>query len=381
MSTSVLDEKKTTHRVDVVPLVLTKHPDADLLSVAEVDGWQCVTNTAQWAGHDRAAFVQPDTLVDVTKPEFAFLAPKARDGWYRVRAMKLRGVKSFGLLVPAPPGVGIGDDVSDLLGTRHYEPEHHKRHGSNGGALGGVSMDGQPADPPPILTTKYDLEPGRKFGKRVFTPGEQVVVHEKIHGANARYVCCDGVMYCGSRTEWKREFPDFTHLSVESLMNDGKTEEQAKRILDGILSKPRQKNIWWQALDATPELRAFCEANPDVMVFGEVYGAVQSLAYGCKKGEVRFTAFDLLANGRWANYDEYRDKAAKFNLPWAPLVGDGPTPFDFDAVCEMAEGKTLMTGADHIREGVVVRPVKERSQLPVGRVVLKWVGAGYLEKA
>lgn len=55
-------------------------------------------------------------------------------------------------------------------------------------------------------------------------------------------------------------------------------------------------------------------------------------------------------------------------------------PYDFDRVCALAEGKSVVPGAKHVREGVVVRPVKERQHRNTGRVVLKWVGVGYLDR-
>ena len=38
------------HRVEVVPVVLEQHPNADKLSIVKVRGWQCVVATSDWAG-------------------------------------------------------------------------------------------------------------------------------------------------------------------------------------------------------------------------------------------------------------------------------------------------------------------------------------------
>src|SRR4051812_4222851 len=122
---------KSTHKVEVVPVRLEKHPNADRLSVVRVFGYQVCTPTAEWLdrpaidaeGARLGAYVPPDSLVPVSRPEFAFLADKARqDGMARIKAQKLRGVVSFGLLVAAPAGARVGDDVAGLLGVEHYEP-------------------------------------------------------------------------------------------------------------------------------------------------------------------------------------------------------------------------------------------------------------------
>ena len=381
-----VEEKKSTHKVEVVRVNLEDIPGSDFVGLARVHGYTCVTNKEQWRGTDLlAAYLPPDSLVDVARPEFSFLARDAKaDGKARIKAKRLRGVLSFGLLVPAPEGSAVGDDVSELLGVEHYDPAVRTQNANRGGLF----MGGEAATAPDVYCVKYDLEAGRRYAKQLFEPGEPVVISEKIHGANARYVFHDGRMHCGSRTEWKKEYPDYGHVTVESLAATGKVDEaRAKEIVERLRDSPKTKNLWWQALDRTPALREFCERNPGTVVYGEVYGAVQDLNYGRQKGEVSFAAFDLMRDGRFLDYPESQELAHE-SLPWVPVLSAGypghefyAEPFDFDRVCELAEGKTLVPGADHVREGVVVRPVRERRDDRLGRVVLKWVSAGYLERA
>lgn len=154
--------------------------------------------------------------------------------------------------------------------------------------------------------------------------------------------------HCGSRTEWKQE---------------------------GV-GQP------WAALAATPSLREFCEAHPEYIVYGEIIGQ-QSLKYGVKPGEVRFVAFDLLEHttGQWVNAARARFMASdQFNVPWVPVI-EYEMPFDFEKVCALAEGRTLVVGANHVREGCVVRPLRERTDPRLGRVILKVVGSGTTKTA
>lgn len=381
---------KSTHRVEVVPVRLEPIPGADKVALARVHGYTCVTARDQWADGALGAYVPPDSLVDPARPEFAFLARDARgDGLVRIKAKKLRGVLSFGLLVPAPPGSRAGDDVAARLGVTHYEPPVKGFGGVPGTSLGGEECAGPPLGHVPT----YDVEAFRRYAHEVFTPGEPVVVTEKIHGANARYTFCGGRMYCGSRTAWKREYPSYDHLSPEDIaarfraadaaLEAAAALRRAEALVADLKARPRQKNLWWQALDRTPDLRAFCEAHPGVVVYGEVYGAVQDLAYGHKAGEVSFAAFDLWADGRWASWLEARAMTAGTGLPWVPVLpaADGYPAFHFDALCAMAEGQSTVPGADHVREGVVVRPPVERRDDRIGRVQLKIVGCGYLERS
>jgi len=49
-----------------------------------------------------------------------------------------------------------------------------------------------------------------------------------------------------------------------------------------------------------------------------------------------------------------------------------------DAIRNVSGGRTTFAGADHIREGVVVRPVRERADPKIGRVILKYLSDEYL---
>ena len=323
----------STHKVEVVEVHTSRHPNGDRLEVVDVfGGYPCCVAKGQFHDGDLAAYIPPDSVVDVTRPEFAFLAKGTKTS-HRVRCVKLRGVQSYGLLMKAPEGANVGDDVAEHFGVQHYEPE-----------MRGACTGGEAESAPDRLAhlSRYDVDSMRRYAK-VFQPGEEVCVTEKIHGANSRYCFWDGRMWCGSRSQWKRQEPD---------------------------------SLWWRAL--TPEMEAFCMACPGVVLYGEVYGNVQCLKYGLGNG-VTFAAFDVLnLDGTFVDASETRLLLADNFVKQVPLVGC--VPFDFDTICALAEGPSLVPGADHIREGVVVKPMVERFHQAVGRVILKVVGAGYLEK-
>lgn len=320
---------ESTHRVEVVRLEsVTPHPNADALDLVTVWGYPACVRRGDFKPGDLIAYVPPDSVVDTTRPEFSFLGTHTR-----IKAKRLRGWLSMGLVIPAPPGAVEGDDVAGQLGITHYEPPAPDEAGAEAG-------------PPPLsgYVAKFDVEAMRRYTD-LFTPGEPVQITEKLHGGSARFVWANGRMHCGSRTEWKAEGA----------------------------GQP------WRALAATPGLRPFCEAHPEFVVYGEIIGS-QSLKYGIKPGEVRFAAFDLLnhATGLWVDGAAARELAS--DIPWAPVV-EHEMPFGFERVCELAEGRTLIAGANHVREGIVARPVKERTDPRLGRVILKVVGVGYYEKS
>ena len=143
--------------------------------------------------------------------------------------------------------------------------------------------------------------------------------------------------------------------------------------------KEDASSVWWRALKGHPEIKEFCKNNPDIVVFGEVYGQVQKgFEYDQKPGGIGIRVFDLYQNGKWINVDEARTIGA--DLPWVPLIAHN-VPFDMKEVLELAEGTSTIEGAreDHIREGVVIKPMIERTDPKIGRVQLKVLGFGYLE--
>lgn len=177
----------STHKVEVVRVgPVEKHPNADKLGLFQVWGYTCVT--ALDGGHkegDLVAFIEPDYVVPLDRPEFSFLTDS------RIRARRLRGIWSQGLCVPAPEGAAEGDDVMAQLGIIRYEPKvRYTRYGG----IKGESLDAEKAHESLRWLPKYDLENLRKF-HYVFEPGELVYASEKIHGcvpANARITMADG---------------------------------------------------------------------------------------------------------------------------------------------------------------------------------------------
>lgn len=112
------------------------------------------------------------------------------------------------------------------------------------------------------------------------------------------------------------------------------------------------------------------------MLYGEVFGNVQSLRYGATPRDVFFRAFDVLRHGVWREWDDWTQHVPASGR--VPVVFGGP--YSFDLLVKISDGKSLIPGADHMREGIVVRPIPERNHEHLGRVHLKLVSNSYLEK-
>lgn len=313
------------------------HANAERLEIVPVGGWQAVVKKGQFKAGDRAIYIEPDYSVPTGRDEFSFLAKPGKDR-HRLKAVRLRGELSYGLLIPVPADLSaepVGANVMEKLDVIRWEPE-----------IKLTMADDLPQDQwPQTFAPKFDVESYEKF-PHVIEDGEIVCVTEKVHGANARYTFVNGVFYQGSRQRWL--VPDAGH-------------------------------IWARAVADNPNIRAWCERNPGVVLYGEVYGNVQSLTYGLGKGEVRFIAFAAVDHGRWRNLGDLFFELEDADVPHCPVLYAGK--FDHAIIKEIAERDSRISTAPagHMMEGVVVVPVEERFHGSIGRVAVKHISNRYWE--
>lgn len=372
---------KSTHKCEVVPVKLELHENADSLSIVHIWGFQCVVRTEDWQGITRAAYCQPDTLVDVSRPEFSFLAADAKydqdsntgvGGTYaRVKARKLRGVLSFGLLIPAPADAVIGEDWAERLSVAHWEP---KPKSEGGNAKTGSNEE---AAAPPTYFVNYDVDSLRRY-HNVIADGEPSYVTEKLHGENSRYVWADGVLHCGSHTRWKRAYATKPNvdLIVERMIEKGSPQSAIDNIVARFDRWEPELNKWHRLAQENPSIAAFCEANPGYVLYGELYGSVQNLRYGAKPGEIKFAAFDILRpDGTWLSATEFINQCKTYAVPTVPVICLD-FPYNYTRLCEIAEEDSKACPGQ-LMEGVVVKPMIERWDKRMGRVMGKVVSQRY----
>lgn len=328
---------------------LRVHENADSLEIAEVLGWQLVVgkNNGYEEGQTIVYF-PPDTLVPRELAEELGVAKylsevKVEPNFLRVRAAKLRGEISFGMTAPIPEGTSWepGENVSDYFGAKKYEPPLRA---SAGDAVAGH----------PLFVTYTDIENLRNYPE-TFVDGEPIRMTEKIHGTNCRIGLIDGEVMAGSKGLQRK------HPITEGEM---------------------KSNTYWFPY-TIPGVAGLLEdyqkhsSYKQVILFGEVYGSpVQKLNYGLQ-GKIGFRAFDLLIDGKYADPHELDLTCGAYGIETVPTLYEGP--FSLDVVREHADGPTTLD-ADHIREGVVISPLIERTNLRVGRVKMKYLGDKYLMK-
>src|SRR5262249_8286272 len=125
-------------------------------------------------------------------------------------------------------------------------------------------------------------------------------------------------------------------------------------------------------------LSAPCFEGRSVILFGEIYGAgVQDLHYGLSNNRKEFRAFDLSVDSVYLDFDEFCAVCAAHGVPTMPLIYRGP--YDADTIRQHTAGPTLVCEQKQIREGVIIRPVKERfCEELSGRLILKSISDDYV---
>jgi len=143
---------------------------------------------------------------------------------------------------------------------------------------------------------------------------------------------------------------------------------------------PGTGTVWHTALEQNPWIEEWLRKYEGYALYGEVTPTQDRFKYGCKPGEVKFFVFDILTPDKlWVDFNDYADlDLSGMDARRVPFLYLGK--FTKEILDELASGPSMVAGANHIREGVVVKPVKGRSARGLGRVQLKLVSNAFLEK-
>lgn len=370
---------------------LDHHPNADRLELVVIGGYKAVVKKDVHKVGDLILYVPEDTVfknLEIAEKlgVASYLTGKQKN---RVKAVKLRGVLSQGIVIPMSAfdgvirndpfpdpeypdkeewwhpaqliypdypeegyGVSCSEDIIELLQLEKYEEPIP------------IEMAGKIRRWPSFLP-KYDVENiKRPESMAAIQVGEEVVVTEKLHGTNftvaigpgleegeEAFVCSrnNALQESDTNVYWRaaRKF-DLVNC-VQAMVT--KTMQAYNKIVHG---------------DDRPILSA--------SIHGEVVG-VQDLKYGFVNGDIGFYAFDIMINGEFVDYDRFRNICDTLKIPMVPVLYRGP--YDYDTISKLATGQTTFDTGE-VLEGVVVKPVKERTDLYAGRVQFKFINEDYL---
>ena len=303
---------------------------ADRIELASVLGWQCVVNKGQFHPMDLAVYFEIDSFLPI-RPEFEFMRASSyrktdiMGEGFRLKTMRFRGQVSQGLLLPIdqfpeiPSDMGIGTDVTDILGVRKWEIEEKV-------TTGGTVIGTLPIDVPHTDETRVQAEPDL-IGD--FAGLEYYITTKMDGSSHSVSLDEDGFHVTGHNYEYR---------------DDGKSAfyELAKR--DNIEEK----------------LRKYYEDNglKTITVQGEL------CAPGIQQNRLRLTkpewyVFTIRIDGKRVGLKKMQDVCAAMDLQMVPVeeVGaDLPSKYStVEALLERADGEYPKGGK---KEGIVIRPTE-----------------------
>ncbi|GGJ02146.1 RNA ligase (ATP) [Streptomyces brasiliensis] len=347
----------STLRVTAEVLTVHEHPNADALELAQVGLYRAVVAKGAYRTGEAAVYIPEQSVLPAALIEELGLTGRLAGGNAdRVKAVRLRGELSQGIVCrpKALDGVDLAraaadrTDFAELLGITKWVPPIPP------------TMSGE-VEPAPDLLPWVDIENIQRYPD-IFTPGEPVVLTEKLHGSACllTYVAGQGRVYVSSKG-----------FGAKSL---------------ALKEDPR--NLYWRAIRAHGVAEAAARLAERlgarrVGIFGEVFGAgVQDLTYGAdgRRDSLGYAVFDVSADVggqvRWLDAVELLEG----ELPLVPSLFSGP--YDIERVLSVATGRETVSGRGlHLREGVVIRPVAERySPVTGGRAIAKAVSPAYLTR-
>lgn len=341
--------------VDVCKIIkVEKHPNADRLDIITVKGWNCIVGRDNYKVGDNVIFcppdsVIPDNIIDEYKLEFLKKAG-------RVGTVKLRKYISQGLILNIPEGKKWkeGKEVSKELGITKYEPPVSK-----------ISLNNykQPTKRKrnPLFDKYTDIENIKNYNT-VFNEGDLVDISEKIHGTNFR---------AGNLVRYKEnllgkilafffgkyEFVYGSH-NVQKTVTNKKMGFYGEDVYGKIAKKYKLKEI----------------IPNDYILYGEIYGkGIQELEYGMTDIDVVF--FDAKYKGVYLDVSDFTEFCFYRQLPMVPIIA--VTAYNQANLKHYTEGNSIIA-PNQIREGCVVKSIKEEYNHRVGRKILKSINPEYL---
>jgi RNA ligase (TIGR02306 family) len=352
-------------------------PDADAIELAVIGDYRSVIRKVTFSAGSLAVYIPegaivPDLLLQALGLEGKLAGSKKN----RVKAMKLRGCLSQGLVYPVDSGEDVsgpfmtlptedgigtflpvreGQNVADDLGIIKWEPPVPTNMG------GEVYAAGQ------MLTVAFDVENFKKYPS-ILQDGEEVVFTEKLHGT-----------FCGLGI-----VPQ-SHARPEHIMNRMVVFSKGLGA-DGLCFKDNEANVnnlYVRTLRTTGVfdrlLAQFGDTDVPVFVLGEVFGkGVQDLEYGIPAS---FRVFACVRGYRghqqYFNWSDVEGMAGLLGVTTVPVLYKGP--FSREVMNQHTIGLETASGLGaHIREGIVMVPTTERHDPIIGRVCLKSVAEAYL---
>jgi RNA ligase (TIGR02306 family) len=305
--------------------------NSDYLDVVSVLGWKVVTKRNDFKSGDLCIYIALDSILP-EKPEFEFM----RERHFRTRTIKLRGQISQGLVFPTsllPPetSLEIGTDVTEILNIQKYEkviPAH---------------LSGDTAGDFPNYIPKTDEERLQNCVEVLSElKGIECYSTVKIDGTSATFANYHDENLICSRRLAKKETGDTVYSAIYKKYN-----------ISNIFSEIK-----------------------NMAIQGEIAGpGIQKNPLNLKSHELFVFNIYGIISGRYYDYQDLVNFCRYYHLQMVDVDSVFIMNHTLEDLLEMAKG---VYKSGRTREGIVVRPTKERfSTVMKGRLSFKIVNNDY----
>lgn len=379
----------------VVRVTIVPHENADALEIAVIGGFNSIVKKGQFRTGDLAVYLpEQSVLPEWLLKHLGFWDELNSKGTLngaagnRIKAIKLRGVLSQGILlagIPQDPElllIGVetgvpfafseGESVSEQIGVTKYEPAVPVH---MAGKIAGGDLD---------ATIGYDFENIKKF-PTLFDTGEVVVMTEKIHGTFVQIGLIPPIIWLD-----KNWAPKLRSVFIDGAEHKQIVTSKGQGAKGLLLDTEDATNLYvrtasvldlWNKL-AKIRRKVGVPNDKPIFLCGEIFGpgVQEGFAYGAL--EPVFRAFDIYVGSRsdgfFLDYALMRELCEETDVDTVPLLYIGA--LTAQALAFHTDGKTHVNGTplSHMREGVVVKSVRESRHPAFGRKIAKSVSANYL---
>jgi RNA ligase (TIGR02306 family) len=379
MPVGVIEGATVTRIDDIVPF-----PDKkiDRLELARIGGWYTFVTKGKYKKGDMCLYLPPETVIPYPLEQFWLGGSKFTLKNGRVRAITFKGVVSYGLLVGMPEVekacllAGVSPTLKDTdlvlaLGIRKYEPPEE------GAPSPRTDKERNRKNEHP----DFKEYPSTKHLKNCMSDleeGEIISVSEKIHGSSVRLGWVASL-----RNSWLLKIWDMILLFLGFTVP--KTWEYVYGSRRVQLSYKDKGYRNYYADGNTCIYKHVAEKYKNKVglgdiVYGEIYGSTfggspiqKGYTYGCFKWP-EFVAYDVKKDGVFLSPKDFQEYCDVRGIPRVPVLYEGP--FSLELVEKLAQGHSVLYPEQLIKEGVVVRTIKERYGYS-GRVSLKVINPAY----
>ena len=326
---------------------------ADKIELVLIDDYKSVVQKNNYKVGDNVIYIPEASLIPQNILEEMNLVGKlAGSNKNRVKAIRIRGQVSQGLIYPNKENWPLGFDCKEILGIEKFIPTVPEKFASSNTLNVGVEK-----------TISYDIENIKKY-KTLFDENDDVVITEKIHGTNF----CAGI-YFNKET---LESENIVHS--KGLGQKGLAIEICEETLNNTYVKTSiEKDLHNKLRKVFP--------NQTVFILGEIFGnGVQKGFHYGNFDKSDYRVFDIHLGdrytGRWANDSELDEFCKLLELKRVPILYRGK--FSKEITLSVTSGKETVSGKSlHMREGCVVRTQIDQGTI-IGRKQLKSISDEYL---